>query len=149
MGMVSLGQGSPALPGDELGRARVERKTLLVVDDNPSIRESLALLLRLAGYHVVEAEDGEQAIGLLAAERPDLVLTDLRMPGMSGVELIQRMRESGHEVRRTPVVAVSVHGPRELKIAHDAGADAWFDKLSDFEELLGTVRMLLGETKAA
>jgi CheY-like chemotaxis protein len=149
MGTVSYGRGSSMSGDDELGRRRRDRKTLLVVDDNASIRESLSMLLRLAGYNVVEAENGEDAIDLLDIERPDLVLTDLRMPGMSGVELIQRMRESGNGVSRTPVVAVSVHGPRELKSAHAAGADAWFDKLSDFEELLVTVRALLGETKAA
>lgn len=148
MGMVTIKPGGILPATDDLGR-RVERKTLLVVDDNPSIRESLALLLRLAGYNVVEASDGGQAIDLVEEERPDLVLTDLRMPGMSGVELIQRMRGADPRVRRTPVVAVSVHGPRELKIAHEAGADAWFDKLSDFEELLGTIRRLLGEARAA
>lgn len=119
------------------------KRRLLVVDDNPEIRESLSLLLKLAGYDVIEAADGAHALEELAAERPDLVITDLRMPHVTGLDLIQRIRYSTEPYRRTPIVALSVHGPRELAAAAGAGADASVDKLADFDVLLGAIRRLL------
>ena len=77
---------------------------LLVVDDETSIREVTSAMLAEQGYEVLTAEDGQQALELLPRFRPDLVITDLRMPRLSGFELLEIIRE---RFPRLPVIAVS------------------------------------------
>lgn len=77
---------------------------LLVIDDNPAIREVTSAILAEQGYAVLTAEDGRQALDLLPEFHPDLVVTDLRMPRMSGFELLKILRE---HFPRLPVIAVS------------------------------------------
>jgi CheY-like chemotaxis protein len=77
---------------------------LLVVDDDEAIREIIAAMLTEQGYEIVTAEDGQQALELLPQIRPHLVVTDLRMPRMSGDELVRIMRES---FPLLPVIVVS------------------------------------------
>ena len=112
-------------------------RTVLLVDDNVSVRESLARLLRMEGYDVVEAADGLEALERLDAARPDVVVTDLRMPRMHGLDLIRESRRRLEGGQR--IVAISVHGPEALASARDAGADALVDKLADFEDLLAAI----------
>jgi CheY-like chemotaxis protein len=130
--------------GDERvrGRRRAERD-LLLVDDNTSIRESLSLLFRMSGFRVAEAHDAEEALEMLATSDPDLIVTDLQMPGLHGSEFIRRARAI--PARRARIIAISVHGAHELATARDAGADAWVDKLADFSELLAAARRVLGD----
>lgn len=82
-----------------LGRFR-----LLVVDDDPAIREIISAMLAEQGYEILTAEDGQQALELLPQFRPHLVITDLRMPRMSGDELVQIMHDSFPQL---PVIVVS------------------------------------------
>lgn len=97
---------------------------LLVVDDDAAIRELAVELLAAEGYHVVTAEDGLDALRLIDASTPDLVITDLRMPRMSGFELLEVMRARYPEI---PVVAVSGEmNPEESP--QGAVADAFFTK---------------------
>ena len=144
---MAEGSDSGTTPGEGAGTADpltpTKRRTLLVVDDNTDILESLTLLLKLAGYDILEAADGASSLQIIGRERPDLIVTDLRMPRMDGIDLIRWVREAGAPICETPIVALSVHGPRELESAQAAGADAWVDKLSDFEDLLRAVRQLL------
>jgi CheY-like chemotaxis protein len=112
-------------------------RTVLLVDDNVSVRESLARLLRMEGYDVVEAADGLEALEHLEAARPDVVVTDLRMPRMHGLDFIRESRRRLEDTRR--IVAISVHGPEALASAREAGADALVDKLADFEDLLAAI----------
>jgi CheY-like chemotaxis protein len=112
-------------------------RTVLLVDDNVSVRESLARLLRMEGYDVVEAADGLEALERLDAVRPDVVVTDLRMPRMHGLDLIRESRRRLEGAQR--IVAISVHGPEALASARDAGADALVDKLADFDDLLAAI----------
>ena len=80
------------------------KRQILVVDDEPSVRESLGLLLLAAGYDVAEAENGVAAVSQLSRTVPDLIVTDLNMPQMSGLELISHVRSLSPPI---PIVAMS------------------------------------------
>lgn len=125
------------------------RRRVLLVDDNVSVRESLSLLLRMAGFDVVEARDGLEAFATLESTAVDLVITDLQMPGMHGADFIRRVRETLPALAGTHIIAISVHGPNELDGAREAGADAWVDKLADFDEILAAAHRLLDEEPGA
>jgi CheY-like chemotaxis protein len=125
-------------------RETTRRVRILLVDDNAEVRESLALLLSLTGYEVLESSDGADALETIGREPPDLLITDLRMPGMDGLELIRQVRGSPAPVGTTPIIALSVRGPGELEEAREAGADSCVDKLSDFELVLEAIRGLAG-----
>jgi len=77
---------------------------ILVVDDEPSIREVLAELLRDEGYHVHCAADGQAGLEMAAEEAPDVVLSDISMPRVDGVELVRRLRSRGQDM---PVILIS------------------------------------------
>lgn len=83
---------------------------ILAVDDDPRIRETLAGPLKAAGYHVSLAGDGEAALSLLETERPDLIVLDVTMPGMSGFDVCRELRayEQLAELPRTPVIFLTV-----------------------------------------
>jgi two-component system KDP operon response regulator KdpE len=116
------------------------RPLVLVVDDEPSLRESLARELAGAGYDVVVAEDGARGQELFAAEQPDLVITDLAMPRADGFAVVAAVRRAG----RTPVLVLSVRGAEEDKVrALDLGADDYVTKPFSLRELLARVRTQL------
>lgn len=126
---------SELLAGPRTVRSRIaaapaahKRKTVLVVDDSPVVRDLLAEALRAHGLWVIEAGDGEDALGKLD-EHPelDLVVSDVDMPRLDGIGLVQRIRLRGP--RRMPVVIVSMRGsPEDQRRALDAGADAYLVK---------------------
>jgi two-component system KDP operon response regulator KdpE len=114
---------------------------IVVVDDDPGILRSLARELRAAGYDVAAAADAEDAEALATAERPDLVLTDLGLPGADGFALIEALRRRGAEV---PIVVLSVRGREEDKVrALDLGADDYVTKPFSMPELLARLRAQL------
>lgn len=80
---------------------------ILIVDDEPNVRLVLRTTLETVGYHVSEAGDGQAALAALRIRGADLVLLDLRMPGLDGMEVLRRLRDEGDDV---PVVIVSAHG---------------------------------------
>jgi two-component system response regulator MprA len=117
---------------------------LLVVDDDPSLREALALMLDLHGFEVVTAADGQEAIRTLSAETPDAVILDVLMPGLDGIEVCRRMRATGD---RTPVLMLTARtevGERVLGL--EAGADDYLAKPFAREELIARLRALLRRT---
>lgn len=101
------------------------RLRLLVVDDDEAIREIISAMLTEHGYEIVTAEDGQQALELLPQFRPHLVVTDLRMPRMSGDELVRIMRESFPEL---PVIVVSGEFLPDEFPATSVPADAFIPK---------------------
>lgn len=115
---------------------------ILVVDDEPTIRDVVVALLEDEGYAVIAAHTGSRALELLELEQPDLVIMDVMMPGMDGREVFRRMREeSGGEV--PPVVMMSAAVGRDL--LHPAVA-AYISKPFDLSDLLETIdRVLQGE----
>ena len=88
-------------------------KTILLVDDEPDIRDVLSLSLSDMGYQVYEAENGDEALGIFRDVQPPIVLTDIKMPGMDGIELLQKVK---HENPETEVIMITGHGDMDLAI---------------------------------
>lgn len=114
---------------------------LLVVDDDSDVRDSLALSLEFEGYSVATAPDGEQALRSVDAERPDLMIVDVMMPGVDGLETCRRLRASGNRLPVLMLTARDALGDRITGL--DAGADDYLVKPFALEELLARVRALL------
>jgi two-component system, OmpR family, KDP operon response regulator KdpE len=110
---------------------------ILVVDDEIQITRVLRASLTAQRYDVRTANDPEEALRLYAEWQPDLVITDLMMPGISGVELCQAIRRKG----RTPIIVLSVREQERSKVeALDAGADDYVTKPFGIQELLARIR---------
>jgi len=120
------------------------RALVLVVDDEQLNRKLLRTLLGLEGIDVIEAEDGESGLALARSENPDLILLDLQLPGMSGLEALRALKADGAR-RDTPVVILSAGSLEEDGEGfRQAGAADLLLKPFSREELASTVRPLLG-----
>ena len=116
-------------------------RTILVVDDEPSIRRTLREILEYEGYSVAEAEDGEQVIEAVRKNHFDLVLLDVKMPKRDGMEVLHILAK---EYSQLPVVMISGHGTIETAVeATRAGAFDFIEKPPDLNRLLLTVRNAL------
>lgn len=110
---------------------------ILVVDDEPQITRVLRRGLSSKGYEVQVAEDGEEALSVFRQWKPDLIVTDLSMPGMGGLELCRRIRRSS----AVPIIVLSVKGEERMKVeALDTGADDYITKPFGMDELLARIR---------
>jgi two-component system KDP operon response regulator KdpE len=113
---------------------------VLVVDDEPQIRRALSTNLRARGFEIDLAETGEQALELAARHRPDLVVVDLGLPGIDGVEVVRGLRGWSN----VPIVVLSVRDAETDKVqALDAGADDYVTKPFGMDELLARMRAAL------
>ena len=113
---------------------------ILVVDDEPPLRRTLAIGLRARGYDVDTAADGREALATAHATPPDLVLLDLGLPDLDGVEVIRRLRDHSE----VPIVVLSARAGSPDKVgALDAGADDYVTKPFGVEELLARLRAVL------
>jgi two-component system, OmpR family, KDP operon response regulator KdpE len=122
-----------------------EHRRILVVDDEPQITRVLRTSLSSQGYDIRVANDGETALEIMKDWTPDLVITDLAMPNMDGLELCRRLRPSTH----IPIIVLSVRGEERTKVqALDVGADDYVTKPFGIEELLARVRANLRRTRA-
>jgi two-component system KDP operon response regulator KdpE len=120
--------------------AATDQGRVLVVDDEPPILRALATNLRARGYEVDVAPTGEAALQLAAKHRPDAVILDLGLPGISGVEVIDGLRGWS----RVPIIVLSARGAEHDKVlALDAGADDYVTKPFGMDELLARLRAAL------
>ena len=116
---------------------------ILIADDEPNILISLEYLMKRAGYEVSLARDGEEALAAIAQQRPALVLLDLMMPKMSGLEVCQALR-ANDALKGTLVLMLTAKG-RETDVAKGlgSGADAYMTKPFSTQELLRKVHAML------
>ncbi len=115
-------------------------ETILVVDDEPQIRRVMRSTLSTHGYLITEAKTGEEGVDSARRERPDLVLLDMNMPGMGGLEACKEIRRSSD----APIIMLTVrNAERDKVMALDAGADDYVVKPFGIEELLARIRSAL------
>jgi len=111
---------------------------ILVVEDHVGIRKLLTLELRLNGYEVITAQDGQEALNLIASDTPDIVLLDMLLPVMDGLEVLTRLRKTSY----IPVIVISSQTEMAQK-ALKIGADLFIAKPFDPEKLLPKIKELL------
>ncbi len=116
------------------------RASILVVDDEPPIRRLLRTSLGAQGYDVTEAEDGASALAAIERDKPDLVILDLGLPDLSGIEVIRSVRQGS----TLPIIVLSVRDDERGKVeALDLGADDYVTKPFGVEELVARIRTAL------
>jgi two-component system KDP operon response regulator KdpE len=122
------------------------KRTALIIDDEIQIRRLLRVVLAADGYEVEEAETGQLGLVEAASRRPDIILLDLGLPDMDGLDVLQRLREWSE----TPVLVLSVRDDEERKVtALDAGADDYVTKPFSTPELLARLRAAQRKTRPA
>jgi DNA-binding response OmpR family regulator len=122
-------------------------KKILVADDESHIRHVVSMKLSNAGYEVVTAEDGEEALELCRAEKPDMLITDFQMPMLTGLELCKKLRGEGFAM---PVLMLTAKGfDIEAGEMAEAAIGDVLSKPFSPREVLGKVRQMLGEQVAA
>jgi len=132
--------------------ARAEDKTILVVDDEPNVREYLATLLKDAGFNVLTAADGEEALRTIREHKPDFISLDLIMPRKSGHKLLYELRKD-RELSRIPVLIVTAHAKTDLG-KHDlqdildssimSGPGTYLEKPVDPQNYVRSIQRTLG-----
>src|SRR5215467_6837610 len=118
-------------------RSMAERPRILIVDDEPQITRTLRTSLSMHGYEIHVANDGEAGLEAFKTSKPDLVITDLSMPKMTGIELCEHIRDRS----QVPIIVLSVRGEDKHKVeALDKGADDYVTKPFSINELLARIR---------
>jgi CheY-like chemotaxis protein len=145
----SMGADTPQPPATataKIGAPRSEPcapSKILVVDDEPSIRDVLRDLLTAAGYTVVTASDGREALPMALADKPDLIISDIRMPKLDGLTLCKALRVNP-ETKSIPIIMLTSYNTSEhMEAAMAAGADDFLPKPLNVEEVKIRVRSLL------
>jgi CheY-like chemotaxis protein len=126
-------------------------KNILVIEDDDEMRELMQLSLIRSGYEVTVAEDGVRGYDTALFLRPDLIVTDIRMPGADGIHVVRRVRDTP-SLERTPILVTTAFGTGSATFALQLGANAYEPKPINGQSFLSTVRRLLadrGTQKAA
>lgn len=118
---------------------------LLIVEDDATVREMLALILREEGFDVVTAQDGQMGFDCAWCERPDLILTDIEMPNMDGIQMILGLRREP-ELQAIPVLVLSAVPQASLRQAVSAGADKALQKPVQIGALIELIRQIIAHT---
>ncbi len=117
---------------------------ILVIDDEENIRKLAKANLTASGYKVLVAPDGEEGLRLAQLERPDLILLDLRMPGMSGWDVLMVLK-ANRRLRRIPVIIMTATAPEAMDQVRSMRTAGYVIKPFSADELLDTVRQVLGD----
>jgi two-component system chemotaxis response regulator CheY len=116
---------------------------ILAVDDSTTMRQMVSFTLSNAGHEVLEAQNGDEAIKLAKSNKFDLIITDVNMPGMNGIELVKALRAMP-ECKFTPVLMLTTEGGADMKQqGKAAGATGWIVKPFNPEVLLSTLKKVL------
>ncbi len=119
-------------------------KTILTVDDSTSVRQMVSFTLREAGYDVIEACDGKDALNKINSKSVNLIITDLNMPNMDGIELIKKVRGMP-ALKFVPIVMLTTESQTEKKMeGKQAGATGWIVKPFKQDQLLAVVKKVIG-----
>ena len=118
---------------------------ILIVEDHPTMRGAMRMVLEEGGYRIAEAADGPGALGLVQEDPPDLVFLDLHMPGISGAEILSSIR-SDPSTARTRVIVVTAEGEEGRERLLALGADAYFTKPFSPTALLRAAEQVLGRS---
>ena len=132
---------------DEEGQEQPRRRTILVVDDSNDNLVLVSLAMQDRGFRVVTASNGEEAVNTARIAGPDLILMDIAMPHLDGLEATRRIRDTeGFE--HLPIIALTAFDTEGFrKAAHDAGFNGYLTKPIDFARLFNLIRMLLPESR--
>ena len=123
--------------------AATQTRSILVVDDELETAEMLVEMMRVVGYDVFKSSGGRQAIQMIAREKPDVVLLDIMMPGLSGLDVLRYMR-SDPRLEKIPVIILSAKCmPSDILCGLDAGADLYLTKPVSCEDLRDAVEEVL------
>lgn len=117
--------------------------SILAVDDSASMRQMVSFTLKSAGYNVVEAVDGQDALEKAGGRSFDLVLTDQNMPRMDGISLTKKLRENP-QFKATPILILTTESSDQMKMAgRSAGATGWLVKPFDPNKLLEVIKKVI------
>lgn len=119
-------------------------KTIMTVDDSKSIRQMVSFTLKEAGYDVIEACDGKDALSKIGNKDLNLIVTDLNMPNMDGIELIRNIRNEP-KYKFTPIIMLTTESQNEKKLAGKAaGATGWIVKPFQPDQLISVIKRVIG-----
>ena len=119
-------------------------KKILVIEDDDVMRELMRMTLEQNGYEVVTAADGVHGYDSALFLKPDLIITDIRMPGADGIHVVRRVRDTD-SLAETPILVMTAFGTGSATFSLQLGANAFEPKPVDQRSLLSTVKRLLGE----
>ncbi len=120
---------------------------ILIVEDNPLHTKLIEMTLRTRNYTLLKATDGEKALDIARKERPDLIIMDLNLPGMTGFEVTKKLRENP-AFSHTPIIAITAYAmKRDREMVIESGCDAYLSKPIDTRELPGVIAELLSARK--
>jgi two-component system chemotaxis response regulator CheY len=118
-------------------------KTIMIVDDSASLRQVVGMALRGAGYDVIEAQDGKDALSKLTGQKIHLIVSDVNMPNMDGITLVTEIKKLAN-YKFTPIIMLTTEGADEKKKAGQAaGAKAWIVKPFQPQQMLDAVSKLI------
>ena len=122
------------------------QKTVMIVEDEPDAAELFAEMMRVSGYRVLKSHASAPAIKLIAQEKPDMVILDIMMPDISGLEILRYMRREAN-LMKIPVVVVSAKSlPSDVREGLDAGASIYLTKPVGFADLKNAVERALKDS---
>jgi two-component system alkaline phosphatase synthesis response regulator PhoP len=123
--------------------SKIEPKKIIIVEDEPDTAEMFAEMMRLSGHQVLKSYGGTPAIALISHEVPDVVVLDVMMPDLSGLEVLRYIRRDPR-LEQIPVIVVSAKSlPSDIKDGLDAGANIYLTKPVAFQDLNAAVRRVL------
>ena len=125
----------------------MNEKTVMIIEDEEDAAELFAEMMRISGYHVVKTSKSAPAIEMMTTEKPDVILLDIMMPEISGLDILRQMRRDP-ALANIPVIVVTAKGmPADIKNGMEAGASTYLTKPVGFLDLKEAVARALGSQK--
>jgi len=119
------------------------KEKILIVEDNPQNMKLYEMILSAKGYTLLKAIDGEEALDMAIRKHPDLILMDIRLPGMNGLEVTKKLRENS-AFSHTPIIAITAYAMKgDKERAIEAGCNAYLAKPFNIHELTGMIAEML------